>query len=65
MQKNIEKTYFLLVSCQQLTKKAGSGYGSDSGSISQWYGSADPNPYQDVTDPQHWAPLFLLVTKAS
>jgi hypothetical protein len=25
-----------------------------SGSASQWYGSADLDPYQNVTDPQHW-----------
>ncbi len=31
------------------TKKAGSG------SVSQWYESADPDPYQNVTDPQHWS----------
>ncbi len=29
-----------------LTKRAGS--------LSQWYGSADPDPHQNVTDPQHW-----------
>ncbi len=32
-------------------KRAGSRSGSGSGS--QLYGSADPDPYQDVTDPQH------------
>jgi len=31
-----------------MSKRAGSGSGS------QWYGSADPDPYQKVTDPQHW-----------
>ncbi len=35
-----------------LMKKVGSGAGfgsgSESGSVSQWYGSADPNPDQDV-----------------
>ncbi len=31
---------FWLTSCQQLTGKAGSG----SGSVSQWYGSLDPDP---------------------
>jgi hypothetical protein len=25
-----------------------------SGSISQRYGSADPDPYQNFMDPQHW-----------
>jgi hypothetical protein len=47
--KTLKKTYFLLASCPPRTKKAGSG----SGSVSQWYGSADPDPYQNVTDPQH------------
>ncbi len=36
--------------CQPLTKEAGSG--AKSGSLSQWYGSTDPDPYQNVTDPQ-------------
>jgi hypothetical protein len=27
--------------------------GSESGSVSKWYGSTDPDPYQNVTDPQH------------
>ncbi len=41
-------------------KKAGSGSQSWSESQSwsrdesQWYVSADPDPYQNVTDPQHW-----------
>ncbi len=43
--KNLKKTYFLLASCQPLTKKAGSGC--------QKYGSTDPDPYQNVTDPQN------------
>jgi hypothetical protein len=34
-----------------MTKKAGSG--SESGSTSQWHGSADPDPHQYVMDPQH------------
>jgi hypothetical protein len=33
-----------------MTRIAGSG----SGSISHRHGSADPDPYQNVTDPQHW-----------
>jgi hypothetical protein len=32
---------------------AGSGAGSESRSVSQRYESADPNSYQNVTDPQH------------
>jgi hypothetical protein len=46
MQKNFEKKN-LLVSCQPLTKNAGSR------SVRQWYGSADPDPYQNVTNPKH------------
>ncbi len=36
----------------------GSGLGSEygTGSISQRYGSGDPDPHQiNVTDPQHWS----------
>jgi hypothetical protein len=41
-----------------MTKIAGSG----SGSISQRHGSADPDPPQNVMDPQHWFhPLDLRV----
>ncbi len=36
--------------------------------IRQWYGSADPNPYQNVTDPQHYilvlarnVPVYLVL----
>jgi hypothetical protein len=29
-----------------LTKEAGSGSESGSGSLSQWYGSVDPDPYR-------------------
>ncbi len=46
-QENFEKTYFLLASCLPLVKKAGSG------SVGQWYGSEDQDPYHNVTDPQH------------
>ncbi len=31
--------------------------GSEYGSVSQWYGSADPDPYQNMTDPQQWRDL--------
>jgi hypothetical protein len=33
--------------------KKGVGFGVGSGSISQRYGSGDPDPHQNVTDPQH------------
>jgi hypothetical protein len=41
---------------KSLKKGIGSGVGS--GSISQRYGSADPDPYpqQNVMNPQHWLP---------
>ncbi len=32
----------------------GSVSGCVCGSVGQWYGSEYPNPYQNVTDPQHW-----------
>jgi hypothetical protein len=31
----------------------------ESGSISQRHGSADPDPHQNVKDPEHWKKLFL------
>ncbi len=27
---------------------------SERESVIHWYGSANPNPYQIVTDPEHW-----------
>jgi len=40
-----------------MTKKAGSG----AGSVSQRHGSADPDPYENVTDPnnQQWFNLMF------
>ncbi len=35
-------------------KISGSGSKSVSGSISQRHRSADPDPHQNVLDPQHW-----------
>jgi hypothetical protein len=39
-----------------MTKVAGSGFGSasGSGSIGLRHGSADPDPHQNVMDPEHW-----------
>ncbi len=54
-QKNFE--IFVLIAILKVTgKTAGSGSGVGSGSVSQRYGSADPDPCtnQNVTDPQHW-----------
>jgi hypothetical protein len=39
-----------------MTKMTGSG----SGSFSQKHGSADPDPYQNVMDPQHSIDEFIL-----
>jgi hypothetical protein len=42
---------------------SGSAYGSESGSISQRHGSADPHPdpdpHQNVMDPQHWSEVRI------
>ncbi len=43
---------FFLSSWRSLTKIAGSGAGSEFDS--QSYGSAVPDPYHNVTDPQNW-----------
>ncbi len=50
--KNINTEIFvcLLVSWRSVTKRAGSG----AGPVSQRYGSEDPIPYQNVTDPEHY-----------
>jgi hypothetical protein len=44
--------YFLLESLRSLTERAESG--ASSGSVSPWYGSADPDPYRNVRNPEHW-----------
>jgi hypothetical protein len=41
------------------SQRYGSGSGSCSGSISQRHGSPDPDPPQNVMDPQHWFLLTL------
>ncbi len=46
-----EKIFF--ASLKSPKTGAGSGVGSGAGSINQRYGSADPDPYQNVMDPQH------------
>ncbi len=45
---------FLFESWRSLKKRAGSGAGSASGSVSQSNGYEDPDPYKNVTDPEHW-----------
>ncbi len=49
--KNCVKIYFLLESWRSMRKIAGSG------SISQKHGSEDPDPPQNVMDPEHWEKL--------
>ncbi len=39
-----------------MIKIEGSGSESGSSSISQRHGSADPDPHQNVMDPQPWLP---------
>jgi hypothetical protein len=56
LQKVIDrKTFFLIVFCWdlegQFRKKKDPNPGS--GSISQRHGSADPDPHQNVLDPEH------------
>jgi hypothetical protein len=46
-----------------MMKVEGSGSESGSGSISQRHGSADPDPHQNVMDPQHCAKLIKRVFK--
>jgi hypothetical protein len=43
---------------------SGSVSGSGSGSISQMHGFADPDPHQNLMDPEHWLVLQgFLVSK--
>jgi hypothetical protein len=46
-----------------MTQIAGSGSEPGSGSISQRHGSADPDPPQNVMDPQHWMHAAFLEDK--
>jgi hypothetical protein len=50
-QKALEKKIFFVGILSAADEKIGSGAGSESGFISQWYRS--PDPYQNVTDPHH------------
>ncbi len=53
VQKNfVKKIIFWLASCRSMMKIEGSG----SASINQRHGSADPDPHQNVMDPQHCPP---------
>ncbi len=50
-QKYLEKIYLFLVSILKANKERP---GTASGSVIQWYGSADSDPYQNVIDLEHW-----------
>jgi hypothetical protein len=50
--KNVEKQNNFLLPFSR--SGSGSASGSEAGSICQRYGSADPDPYQNFIDPQHW-----------
>ncbi len=56
--KQYEEKKFVFVS---LKKGVRTGVGSGSGSISQRYGSGDPDPHQNVTDPQHCFIVYVIV----
>ncbi len=43
-----KKKYFFFASLKSMKKR------DRPGSISQGYGSRDPDPHQNLTDPQHW-----------
>ncbi len=57
------RNFFLLTSWRSMTKIVGSG--SASGSVSQRYGSADPDTYKYFMDPQHWIQQCRLVCEKS
>ncbi len=50
-----QKNYLLLASWRSITKR------EESGSVSQRYGSADPDPYQNVTDPKHCFLTYVII----
>ncbi len=58
-QKNFFYISFLLRSWRSMTKIAGSRSASASGYISWCHGSADPDPHQNVMDPEHCTSIFI------
>jgi hypothetical protein len=48
-QKNSEEKNLLFVGILKVIEEKRAG----SGSVMYWYGSADPEPYQNVTDSEH------------
>ncbi len=57
--KQLSLNHVCKIGLTSLMKIAGSGSGV--GSVSQRYKSADPDPYRNVTDPQHSETITLLV----
>ncbi len=56
---------FLISTKKDFESGVGFGSGARSGSISQRYGSGDPDPHQNVTDPQHFGHcITIFVTKS-
>ncbi len=57
-------SFWLFIFENEMTKIAGSGSESESGpgSISQRHGSADPDPHQNVMDPQYCFHLSVVLT---
>jgi hypothetical protein len=41
--------------------RSGTKSGSESGAVGQWFGSAIPDPYRNVTDPLIWDPRSVRV----
>jgi hypothetical protein len=52
--KTFFKISFVVVVLKVNDENSRSGSESESGSISQRHGSADPDPHQNVMDPEHW-----------
>ncbi len=58
MSKKTKDKYLLFVGCLSATDKK-----DGSGSVLQWYGSKDLDPYQNVADQQHCSALQLTVNR--
>jgi hypothetical protein len=54
------KNFCILKSLKKVVG-SGTGFRVGSGSVSQMFGSKDPDPnsHQNVRDPQHWRALYL------
>jgi hypothetical protein len=54
LNKNFEKKLIFVGILSATDEISEAGSESGPGFVSQWCGFADPDPYQNVTDPQHW-----------